>query len=58
MVKIIKFICENNARPALKTYEFLRMRQITWSVKDAVNVFLQSFSSTSTYRIELQKLSI
>jgi len=51
-----KFICENNARPALKTYEFLHMRQITWYVKDAVNVFLQSFSST--YRIELQKLSI
>ena len=57
-MKIIKFICENNAQPALKTYEFLRMRQITWSVKDALNVFLQSFSSTSTYRIKLQKLSM
>ena len=38
-MKIIKVICENNARPALKTYGFLRMRQIMWSVKDAVNVF-------------------
>jgi len=57
-MKIIKVICENNARPALKTCEFLRMRQITWSVKDALNVLLQSFSSTSTYRIKLQKLSI
>ena len=38
-MKIIKVICENTARPALKTYGFLRMRQITWSVKDAVNVF-------------------
>ena len=34
------------------------MREITWSAKDALNVFLQSFSSTSTYRIKLQKLSI
>jgi len=57
-VKIITVICENDARPALKTYEFLCMREITWFVKDTLNVFLQSFSSTSTYRIELQKLSI
>ena len=37
-MKIIKVICENNARPWVKTYEFLRMREITWSVKDALNV--------------------
>ena len=28
-VKVIKVICENNARLCLKTYEFLRMREIT-----------------------------
>jgi len=40
-----------NAR--LKTYEILRMREITWSVKGALNVLLQSFSSTSIYGIVL-----
>jgi len=60
-MKIIKVICENNARPGVKkTHKFLRMREITWCVKDALNVLLQSLSSTSTYRrpTELQKLSI
>jgi len=38
--------------------EFLRMREITWSVKGALTVLLQSFSLTSIYRIVLQKLSI
>jgi len=58
-MKVIKVICENNARPRVKrhNYEFLRMREITWSLKGALNVLLQSFSSTSTYRIGLQKLS-
>jgi len=56
-MKVIKVICENNARPCVKTYEFLRMREITWSVKGARNVLLQSFWSTSIYRIGLQKLS-
>ena len=32
------------------------MREITWSVKGALNVLLQSFSSTSIYSIGLQKL--
>ena len=31
-MNIIKVICENNAGPVLKTYEILRMREITWSV--------------------------
>ena len=44
--------------PVLKTYEFMRMREITWSVKGGLNVLLQSFSSTSIYSIGLQKLSI
>ena len=34
------------------------MREITWSVKGALNVLLQSFSSTSIFSIGLQKLSI
>jgi len=55
-IKIIKVICENYARTALKTYEFLRMREITWFVKDALNVLLPSFSSTSTYNIELEHI--
>jgi len=38
--------------------EFVRMREITWSVKGALHVLLQSFSSTSIYSIGLQKLSI
>jgi len=33
------------------------MREITWCVEGALNVVLQSFSSTSIYRIGLQKLS-
>jgi len=54
-IKIIKVICENNARPCVKkTYEILRMRKITWSVKGPLNVLLQSFSSTSIYSIGLQ----
>jgi len=58
-MNIIKRICENNARPVIKkTYEILRMREITWSVKGGLNVLLQSFSSTSIYRTGLQKLSI
>ena len=58
-MNIIKVICENNARPCVKkTYEILRMREITWSVKGALNVLLQSFSTTSIYSIGLQKLSI
>ena len=44
--------------PVLKDYEFLRMREITWSVKGTLNALLQSFSSTSIYRTGLQKLSI
>jgi len=31
-VNINIVVCENNARPVLKTYEILRMREITWSV--------------------------
>jgi len=31
-MNIIIVICENNARPVLKTYVILRMREITWSV--------------------------
>jgi len=47
-MKVIKVICENNARPCVKkTYEFLRMREITWSVKGTLNILLQSFSPTS-----------
>jgi len=38
--------------------EFVRMREITWSVKDTLNVLLQLFSSTSIYRSGLEKLSI
>ena len=58
-MNIIKVICENNARPCLKkTYEILRMREITWSVKGTLNVLLQSFSPTSIYRTGLKKLSI
>jgi len=38
--------------------EFVRMREITRSVKVALNVLLQSFLSTSIYRIGLQTLSI
>jgi len=38
-------------------YEILRMREITWSVKPALNVLLQSFSPTSIYGIGLQKLN-
>jgi len=38
--------------------EFVRMREITWSVKGTLNVLLQSFSSTSIYHTGLQKLSI
>jgi len=34
------------------------MHEITWSVKGALNVLLQSFWSTSIYSIGLQKLSI
>jgi len=34
------------------------MREITWSVEGALNVLLQSFSSTSICRTGLQKLSI
>jgi len=41
-----------------KPYELLFMREITLSVKDALDVLLQSFSTTSVYRIGLQKLSI
>jgi len=52
-MNIIKVICENNAPPCVKTYEFMRMREITWSVKGGLNVLLQSFSSTSIYSIEL-----
>jgi len=56
-IKIIKFICENNARPALKNV-WVSVHAPVWSVKDALNIFLQSFSSTSTYGIKLQKLSM
>jgi len=38
--------------------EFVRMREITRSVKGTLNVLLQSFWSTSIYRTGLQKLSI
>jgi len=49
-MNVIKVICENNARPYVtKTYEFLRMREITWSVKGTLNVLLQSFSPTSIW---------
>jgi len=34
--------------------EFVRMREITRSVKVALNVLLQPFLSTWIYRIELQ----
>jgi len=58
-MKVIKVICEIIMHgPVLKDYEFLRMREITWSVKDTLNVLLQSFSTTSIYRTGLQKLSI
>jgi len=57
-MKVSKVICENNAQPRVqKRHEFLRMREITWSVKGARNVLLRSFSTTSIYRIGLQKLS-
>jgi len=52
-MKVIKVICENIALPHVKTYEFLRMREIMLSVKDALNVLLQSFLSTSVYPIGL-----
>jgi len=52
-MKVIKVICENIALPHVKTYEFLRMREITLSVKGALNVLLQSFLSTSVYHIGL-----
>ena len=46
-MKVIKVICENNARPCVKkTYEFLRMREITWSVKGT----LMSYCSRSRRR--------
>jgi len=54
-MKVIKVICENNARPCVKRLEFLRMCEITWSVKGTLNALLQSFSSTSIYRTGLQK---
>jgi len=38
--------------------EFVRMREITRSVKVALNVLLQSFLSMTIFRIELQRLSI
>ena len=38
--------------------EFVRMREITRSVKVAINVSLQSFLSMTIFRIELQRLSI
>jgi len=38
--------------------EFVRMRDITRSVKVALNVLLQSFLSMTIYRIELPRLSI
>jgi len=44
--------------PVLKDYEFLRMREITQSVKGTLNVHLQLFLPTSIYRSGLQMLSI
>ena len=44
--------------PVLKDYEFLHMREISWSVKGNLNVLLQSFSTTSIYRTGLKKLNI
>jgi len=38
--------------------EFVRMSEITRSVNVALKCLIQSFLSTSIYRIELQKLSI
>jgi len=59
-MKVIKVICESNARPRVKrrTPDFMRMREIAWSVKGTLNVLLQSFSPTSIYCTGLQKLSI
>jgi len=36
----------------------MRMHDIKWSVNGALNILLQSFSTTSIYHIGLQKLSI
>ena len=57
-MNVIKVIGEIMHSPVLKDYEFLRMREITWSVKGNLNVLLQSFSTTSIYRTGLQKFSI
>ena len=38
--------------------EFVHMREITRSVKSALDVLLQSFLTTLIYRIEHQKLNI
>jgi len=38
--------------------EFVRMREITRSVKGALNVLLQSLSPSSIYRIGLPNLSM
>ena len=58
-MKVIKDICANNAQPRVpkRTFEFLRMREITRSVKGARNVLLQSFSTTSIYRIGLENFA-
>ena len=39
--------------PVLKTYEFLRMREITWSVKGALNDLLQSLSDFKSWTYSL-----
>jgi len=51
VIQVLFVLCQ-------KPYEFLYMCRIMWSVKGALNFLLQSFLSTSIYRIGLQKLSI
>jgi len=51
VIQVLFVLCQ-------KPYEFLYMCKIMSSVKGALNFLLQSFLSTSIYRIGLQKLSI
>ena len=58
-MNMIKVICENNARPCVKKHmRFCTCAKSRDLLKGALNVLLQSFSSTSIYSIGLQKLSI
>ena len=58
-MNMIKVICENNTRPCVKKrMRFCACAKSRDLLKGALNVLLQSFSSTSIYSIGLQKLSI